>query len=166
MWFGDDVYEAKRQMLEYFFMPSDGVDALMEPVQVGPPVEAPALHPLPSPTVNAHMRAGTPATPQHSCTHSSPRTRPSSHAVRAGMMCAQTAMQSARLSIGLHIRTGTKHTSAVQMATRSDVDAFHKCVRYWISTHFGTFDAAPLSKVPSPSPAAPYRGARVGRPCR
>ena len=36
-WFGDDVYEAKRSILEFAFMPSDGVAALMEPVMARPP---------------------------------------------------------------------------------------------------------------------------------
>ena len=37
LWFGDDVYEAKRSILEFVFMPSGGVAALMEPVMARPP---------------------------------------------------------------------------------------------------------------------------------
>jgi hypothetical protein len=62
-------------------------------------------------------------------------------------MCSQAAWRTTELAIGIHIRTGTSHTSAVQMATRSDVHKFHKCVDYLIRHRVGTFDDVALSKV-------------------
>ena len=56
-------------------------------------------------------------------------------------------MSTTDLSIGLHVRTGTKHTSAVRMATRADVGAFHACLGHLIRKHFGAFDEAITSKV-------------------
>ena len=49
---------------------------------------------------------------------------------------AQAAMDSAKLGIALHVRMGTKHTSAVLMATQRDIDTYHKCLGYLIRTRF------------------------------
>ena len=51
-------------------------------------------------------------------------------------MGAQAAMDSAKLGIALHVRMGTKHTSAVLMATQRDIDTYHKCLGYLIRTRF------------------------------
>ena len=67
--------------------------------------------------------------------------------VSDAQMCSQAAWRTSEIAIGIHIRTGTSHTSAVQMATRSDVHKFHKCVEYLIRHRVGTFDDVALSKV-------------------
>jgi hypothetical protein len=46
IWFDDDPNTAKRMMIEYFLIASEGVNALLAPVLVSAP-NRPLLHPLP-----------------------------------------------------------------------------------------------------------------------
>ena len=107
LWFGDDVYEAKRSILEFVFMPSGGVAALMEPVMARQPCNCA------KPLACAHRLHSRHATPLYNFTTraSSAGTR-TRCTVQTGLLLSGQARPCTHGCAGVNAERRTVHRSA------------------------------------------------------